>query len=142
MDTDQSPFIFLLIFLFLLFGLDPDTANGNTTVETVKDESNKNEKSVKNSKNSNKKAKMANTEPSEPKVESYENGKDETDKLEKIEQENVTKDEETSENVEKPSENTPAVFVPKYKYSDGKCLMRTINVLIYLHIQNIKKEIC
>ncbi|XP_041987702.1 eukaryotic translation initiation factor 4 gamma 3-like isoform X2 [Aricia agestis] len=102
---------------------DSDTANGNTTVETVKEEANKNEKAVKNAKNHNKKSnKMANNEVKEAKAESYENGKDETDKISKPEQENVPPKEESSEEpTEKPAASEkPAAFVPKYNYSEDQ----------------------
>ncbi|CAH2103569.1 unnamed protein product [Euphydryas editha] len=109
---------------------DPDTANGNLTevnkVETVKDEGNKNEKTLKNTKNNSKKAnKMAQNEVNMNKAESYENGKDETDKVSKEQEKSLSKDGEKSVTEEKPASApattpAPAVFVPKYKYSEDQ----------------------
>ncbi|CAG9558433.1 unnamed protein product [Danaus chrysippus] len=118
---------------------DPDTANGNPTeatkVEAVKDEGNKNEKAVKNSKNNNKKSnKNANADVAPKETEAYENGKEEIEKITSKQEKVVAPEEETTEIAENsapaavPEAQTPApvsapapaVFVPKYKYSDDQ----------------------
>lgn len=119
------------------FSLDPDTANGNATeatkLDSVKEDINKNEKSVKNTKNNSKKAaKMANNDAKHTVVkdmESCENGEDETDKVVNVEQEipQAQEEAEVPAPVEEPAEeapvpSVPAVFVPKYKYTDGEFL--------------------
>lgn len=127
---------------FTYLHLDPDTANGNTTEvskpEPSKEDINKNEKAVKNTKNSNKKAaRMASIDGIVSNTESCENGKDETDKVESVEQEVISGEEVSDDppSEEKPMENvdetpvaSPSVFVPKYKYTDGK------HVICYLTI--------
>lgn len=118
--------------MFILFVLDPDTANGNSTevskTETVKVDINKNEKVLKNSKNNNKKSsnKMPNNDVNVEKTESYENGKNETDKVVNVEKDKPQPTEEmatsniTAQEEEKATkEPAPAVFVPKYKYGEG-----------------------
>ncbi|XP_047041267.1 eukaryotic translation initiation factor 4 gamma 3-like isoform X1 [Helicoverpa zea] len=112
---------------------DPDTANGNNTeitkTETVKEDINKNEKVLTNIKNSNKKStnKMANNEPNIKEAESYENGKNETDKVVNVENDKTQPADEMAAPKPAPEDTSkieaqaaPAVFVPKYKYSEDQ----------------------
>ncbi|XP_068619997.1 eukaryotic translation initiation factor 4 gamma 3-like isoform X2 [Battus philenor] len=111
---------------------DPDNANGNAPEvkqikdETVKEDINKNEKVMKNPK-SNKKSgnKVTNNEASAKETNLHENGKDETDKVSNEQEEILSKTDELMEKAPaiikvEPASPIPAIFVPKYKYSDDQ----------------------